>query len=555
MSLEINYIDAPEDAQSNMTITGEYGSSVSNAAALKTGAQDIPYATLEPGLWRLDGTMRIMPDDPKVGFWSAERSGNDGRFSIPPKIVLHFSVPFSSTGFTFVFSPATRQWCSEIHVWWYNGQTLLKEGTYYPSKAEWTLNESVESFDRIQIELRATNTPGHFAKLRKIDVGRVIHFDGNELANIRLVNEVDPSLCVLTADTLNFTIIDREDRNILPQENQRIELIKDGKIKAVQYIVSSTREARNQYKIACQSVIGLLEDTYMGGLFDNKPLEELVEEILGEWPFEISSEFEGTTVSGYLPVCSQREAIQQLAFAIGAVISTQGGEKIRFLPVPKTATVKFRASDTFLGGKVKTSPRVAKVQVYSHSYAESDTEQTLIRDEEIVGTDVLITFDAPHHSYSILGGVITDFGVNWVKINSVGRVTLTGKEYEHISIAHTKRNPAAVAKEQSNYIAVSDVTLINSDNVQKALDRLFSIHQFRQVTEQEVVVTDQAAGDLAVSITPWGSQTRGYISTMDSELTQNGHTAKINIQGVEVALESVWMYSGEMYAGGMEVVY
>ena len=179
----------------------------------------------------------------------------------------------------------------------------------------------------------------------------------------------------------------------------------------------------------------------------------------------------------------------------------------------------------------------------------------MIQDEEIIGEDVLVTFDNPHHSYAITGGEITASDANWVKITASGAVTVTGKTYTHNSITHTKRNPAAVAKEQSNYIAVSEVTLIHSGNAKQALDRLFNVYQLRQMTDQEVVVTDQRAGDLAASVTPWNSQTRGFISSMDSTLTQNGHTAIINIQGVEVSLEAVYMYSGEIYSGGMEVVY
>lgn len=555
MSLEINYIDAPEGAQDDMTVSGESGNSVSDIASLKSGVSDIPYATLEPGIWRLDGTMRILPDTPKFGFWSAERSGDDGYFETPPVITLAFPVPYTSTGLTFIFSPSTNQWCSEIRVAWYNGQTLLMEGTYYPDEANWVLDENVESFDKIRIELIKTNHPQHLAKIQRIEIGRTVLFGKDELINVSLVNEVDPSLCVLSADTLDFHVADGKDRELIPQENQRIELIKDGNLKAVQYIRSSTREAKNQYRITCQSVIGLLEDTFLGGMYADYPMESLVADILGEWPYEISSYFSETTITGYLPVCSQREALQQLAFAVGAVILTQGGANVKFLPVPTATTAKFTSSEIFLGGSVKTSARVAKVQVYSHSYTEASTEQTLIDNEEISGEDVLVTFDAPHRSYSITGGTITDSDVNWVTITADGPVTVTGKGYNHASIAHTKRNFAAVAKEQSNYIAVSEVTLINSQNVQKALDRLFNVYQLRQVTEQEVVVTDQAAGDFAVSVTPWNTQTRGFISSMSSTLTQNGQTAVINIQGVEVNLESVYMYAGEIYSGGMEVVY
>ena len=555
MSLEINYIDAPEGAQDDMSVSGEYGNSISDAALLQSGAGDIAYATLEPGIWKLDGSMRILPDAPRFGFWSMERSGADGYFETPPQITLKFPVPYTSTGLAFTFAPSTEQWCSEIHVSWYNGQSLLMEGDYHPDNAKWILDENVESYDQIQIKLMATNHPNHLAKIQKIEVGRTVLFGREELINVRLVNEVDPALCVLSADTMDFYVADRKDRELIPQENQRIELYKDGKLKAVQYVKSSTREAKNQYRFTCQSVIGLLEDTFLGGMYVDYPLEDLVQDILGEWPFEIATYFDGTVISGYLPVCTQREALQQLAFAIGSVISTQGGASIRFLPVPTAATAKFTSSEIFLGGSVKTSPRVAKIQVYSHSYTESDTDETLMQEEEITGEAVLVTFDSPHHSYSISGGTITSYGVNWVRITANGPVTVTGKGYVHASVAHTKRNPAAVAKEQSNYIAVSDVTLIHSENVQNALERLFNVYQLRQVTEQSVIVTDQAAGDLAVSVTPWKSKTRGFISSMDSTLTQNGHTATINIQGVEVALEAVYMYAGEIWSGGAEVLY
>lgn len=555
MSLEINYIDAPEGAQDALSVSDEGGSSVSQADLIRSGVRDVPYATLEPGVWKLDGSRRLLPDKPAPGWWSRELSGEDGRFVLPPAITLRFPVPYSSTGFTFIFSPSTEQWCSEIHAAWYNGQNLLIEKTYYPDGGTWILNETVESFDSVRFQLMETNKPGNFAKIQRIEIGRTMLFGAGELASVRLVNEVDPSLCVLSADTMNFEIIDSKDRELIPQENQRIELMKDGKLHAVQYIVSSTREAKNHHKIVCQSVIGLLEDTFLGGMYDNVPLENLVRDILGNWPFEIDSYFHGATVSGYLPVCTQREALQQLAFAVGAVISTQSAAKIRFLPVPSTVTAKFSQSEIFLGGSVKTSPRVAKVQVTAHSYTESETEQILIREEKMDGENILVTFNAPYHSYSVTGGTITGSGVNWVTITASGKVTLTGKSYTHTELVHTRRNPAAVAKEQSNYISVHEVTLIHADNVEQALDRLFNVYQLRQVTEQEVVVENQKAGEMAASVTPWNSRTRGFISYMDSTLTQGGHTATIRIQGVEVQMEAVWVYAGDLWAGDVEVPY
>ena len=87
------------------------------------------------------------------------------------------------------------------------------------------------------------------------------------------------------------------------------------------------------------------------------------------------------------------------------------------------------------------------------------------------------------------------------------------------------------------------------------MERLYSAKQRRQTVNQDVVVAGQKAGQMASSMTPWGNVTRGFISSMDSTITQKGHMASIQIQGIEVALESVWFYSGEIYSGGQEVVY
>lgn len=554
MSLEINYIDAPEGAQEKMSVIGESENALSDSSLVATGAQDVPYATLEPGVWKLDGTMKILPDDPTPGWWSAERSDESGRFTNPPKITISFPVPYGSTGFTIRFSPSTNQWCNEIRVTWYNGQKLLVDKIYYPTEANWILDETVDSFDTVVFELLATNNPGQFAKIQRIEIGRTVLFGADEIIKARLVNEVDSSLCELTVDTMEFEMHDSKERSFLPQENQRVELIQDGKLRASHYITSSVRKAKSNYTISCQSSIGLLNDTFLGGMYDQKPLKELVSEILGEWEFEIDSAFDGVTVTGYLPVCSQREAMQQISFAIGALISTQDSTKIRLIPIPTAVSARFNQSQILLGGNVKTAPRYARVEVNAHTYTKTDTIETLMSEEEIEGEN-LITFSAPHYDYEITNGEIVDSGINWVRIIPNGLVTLNAKTYLHSTRTYTKRNPEATAKERGNYISVAECTLLHSGNAQEAVERLYLAKQRRQTVNQDVIVSGQKAGQVASSLTPWGTITRGFISSMDSTITQNGHVASIQIHGIEVKLDSVWLYSGEVYSGGQEVVY
>ena len=178
-----------------------------------------------------------------------------------------------------------------------------------------------------------------------------------------------------------------------------------------------------------------------------------------------------------------------------------------------------------------------------------------MNEEEIDGENVLITFASPHYDYEITGGELTEYADNWVKVTASGLVTLKAKAYTHNTRSHIKRNPEATAKERGNSLSVKEATLINSGNVYEALDRLYSAVQQRQTVSQPVIVKNQTAGQIASSMTAWGTIARGFISSMNSVITQNGHIADIQIQGIEVKLDSVWFYSGEIYSGGQEVVY
>ena len=113
----------------------------------------------------------------------------------------------------------------------------------------------------------------------------------------------------------------------------------------------------------------------------------------------------------------------------------------------------------------------------------------------------------------------------------------------------------ATARELGNTVSVPDVTLIHGGNGKQALDRLYGVCLLRQTAEQEAVVRGQQAGDSVASVTPWNTRLNGYITSMDMELTRGASVAKVVILGMEAAVEGVYLHSGELFAGGTEVVY
>lgn len=550
MSLKVKYIDVPVGAQEAAQVEGQ-GQPFADPQSVALGGKDIAYATTEPQGWLLDGNREMIPDEPNGFWWSEEASGEQGVFDKPPSLTFLFPSAYTATGLSFTFWPATNEWCSEIRITWYNGTSVLSQVVAKPDAPQWNIQHTVESFDKVQIELLRTNIPRHFAKVQKVEIGQVCWFDQDEIVSVSVVNEIDPLLSELTVDTMRIDIHDRRERALVPQKNQQMELYRNDKLYAVQYIASSSRQAKRYYSFSCQSAIGRLEDEYMGGIFNAEPVRQVLDDILDGFSYELHESFQSRTVTGYLPICTRREALQQLAFALGAVVSTQGSSTIRIIPIPVEVSASFTKSDIFCGSKVKTDPRIAKVEVVAHKFTPSAEAETLLDAETISGSDVLVTFADPHHSYAISGGTITGSGANWVTITADGEVTLTGKKYLHSTTRHTQRNPEATASERNNVYSVDEATLVHRGNVADVLKRLYAVSQFRQTLTQEAVITSQRAGQVVTSQNPWVEMLKGYITAMESSLTPTGHTASVTILGAKVLFDG-FRYSGELYSGDME---
>lgn len=554
MSLYVKYIDVPEGAQEDAAVTVSDGQPFSSAADIPDGAAETAWATLEPNVWVLDGSRQIVADNGDgVGWWSEEASNADGVFTNPPVIELVFSEVYVSTGLTFNFAP--DEWCSGVRVVWYNGQTLMAESTVHPDSAEWVLEQLIEGFDRIVITLLRTSQPFRYAKLRLLTIGRIVTLGEEELTRVDLLNEIDPSLSDLSVDTMTVHVHDRSNRLYEPQENQVMELYRNGNLLAVQYITQSGRESNANYTFTCQSAVGLLGDEFMGGMYTAYPAQNLLEEILEGFSLELDAVYSGATITGYLPICTRREALQQVAFALGAVVSTLGRHGFKLYAPGENVTGVFAASRIFSGAEINTSARIARVDVVAHSYSAGTESETLVDNEEIRGESVRLLFDDPHHTYTVTGGTLVASGVNWVTITADGPVTVTGLKYNHYTAVSARRNASSTAMERNNVLTVDDCTLIHSGNVAAVLERVYKVSAMRQLLTQEVVVDGQKAGDMVSSINPWGTQTRGYLASVDSTFTSTSHTATVKIIGVGVKPAPVYHYAGELYAGDTGLPY
>ncbi len=547
MSIKIKYLDIPDESR-ECTAEGR-GQSFSDPGSLLGAVSEQVYGTLEPGGWPLDGSRAVMPDEPEVMWWSEKTSDENGLFSEPPVLTLRLASPCTATGISFVFAPQAGDYCRALRVTWLRGTVVLAQRECAPEGPVWALSQTVEDFDTVRIELLKTDKPYCFAKVESITVGLIHWFYGDEITSAELMQESDHLLSELTVDTMSVKLRDKKNRDLRPQRNQKLEMYRDDTLVATQHIASSTREEGNSYQLSCQGTLGLLEDDFIGGIYENAPIDRVLKAILGGIDYETDPFFDGQTVTGYLPVCTRRQALQQLAFSVGAAVSTSGDGRVRLLPPQLAVSHTFRENQIFQGSTVETQPRVTRVEVAAHSFSVSEEREELLRQEYVSGENVLFTFPNPHHSYAIEGGTITESGANYVRITALGEVNLTAGKYVQTLSLHTKSDPVFRTSEQGNILSVTDATLISRKNAHQVLDRLWDSASYRQKLSFDAVAKDQYAGQMVAAADPWGTLVRGYITQMDWDFTDNGQTAHVTVWGNQMPARVAAFYAGELYAG------
>ena len=567
MSIEIRYLDISPGSQELLRVEGANISEFCDPMLLLAGTREGNWASLESGGWPLDGS-RALPDfEEKPAYLSTCTAGissgalgganlgslqlgkENYAFEMPFGVELMVSELQSTRGLSFRFDRVSKSWCNAMLIQWFGGDTLLAEEMVYPDGPNFTVHRCVEGFNRIVLTFYSMNRAGALLHLRQVLLGRELVFSGGELRKVELVNEADPSLSRLTADTMTVTLCDDKNRELAPRQNQKMELYRDGKLLASHGIQTCSRQD-DQYTFRCQSVIGQLEETFLGGIYQGETAKWVLDQVLEGLAYEIDPALQGSFLTGYLPVCTRREALQQIAFAIGGVVSTIGTSGIRIAAIPSLVTGCFMPENVFCGGSLRTTPQPARVEVVAHSYKTSDQVQTLL-DAEDIGTErILLTFPQPHWDYTVTGGTITRQGANFVEIIPDGRVTLKAKTYLHSQM----RCIRSTGGEGDRVQKVENATLIHSGNVQKITDRLLKLCTLQQTLEQDAVVEDQRVGQRVVMGTPWTENMHGYITAMHSTFTQGGHTAAVTVLGTLQLPEEENLFAGEFYSGIWEVI-
>ena len=131
IEIEYNVTEPGVQADASSAGTPEETFSGAENVVVELLTEEPKYATLELNQWLLDGTYKVLPDNPPTasGFISSNLSNADGTFTAIPTITITFGEIHYGTvpGLTMTWSKTYQEWAEAYRVTAYNGNTQVAQ--------------------------------------------------------------------------------------------------------------------------------------------------------------------------------------------------------------------------------------------------------------------------------------------------------------------------------------------------------------------------------------------------------------------------------------------
>ena len=479
MAVKLIYKDVALGADEDAEVTATDAEDFSDIAKIPFGVEAPAIATGELNGWGLTHDYKVLDNQP-IAFWSKERSGADCYFSSPPTITLDFTKQYTVTGLTVRFAPESMDYCTQISLTWYQGGVIKHSGTYYPNNPSYVIKGTTEAFDKLVFRFEKTNLPGKRLKVENITIGVIRNFGGDELTSAAFLHEVSPISDTVPVNVLDATFHSKEDVDFVFQRKQPVEGYNGSELIGVYYIEAGRRTGASDYTIACCDIVGVWDiEEYGGGIwFTDTPVTDILTDVFGDlYFFDIAPEYSASTLRGYIAPGTKREALQQIAFALGAVVDTSATNKVRLYPMPTGTGAAISAAKTYVGGAVDVADKVTEVTVTAY----------VIFDER--------------------------------PTDNQESVELNGVKYRYYTDTKHAYNPDTIASDLPNKVKFDKSYLVNLSNAQTLADNIMAYYMRRDKYAFKHVMDGQKLGDRATATLPWNDEVSGNITKMSITVT------------------------------------
>lgn len=535
MKLRVSYADVAVGAKENFAPSAT-GQTNSSTPALLQGQQTPMYANpCEIYSVLLDGTMTIPPQDAQYTLVSDDLSDSaDGNFSTPLVLTLASNNQYTSQGVTLVFDEISNRYATAVNIKWYRGNTLLSEKNFSPDSPNYFFSNKVENYNKLIISFTAMNMPRNRLYLTDIMYGTVRNFGRDEIENFSLLQEIEPVSETISINTVGFTLKKQNDVDFVFQEKQPVYTYFNDTLVQTTFITHYERNSDKTYDIESEDYISILDDSpFDGGMYSAKSAVELIREMLSPLKVEysIASDLASETVTGYIALCSCREALNQIAFALGAVVDTSRSDKVKLYKLSDAVAGTLNAENTFSGQSTTFRDKLTELRLTAYSYVTGNTDYTAYKAADSgIGTNITVTFPEPLHSLSITNGTIVAQGVNQAVINANENCVLTGKKYDKTQTIITKRNPLILAGDKENVVELKDFTLVNRTNADALATAAYNYYSARREISEKIIVGNLTVGDKVTQEYDYMDDVTGRIVSMKFNVSGTANVAEVTIK-------------------------
>lgn len=518
-----------------------------------------PYCTYEPNFWVLDGNYKFVNDDETlvhVGMMSQSMSDVAGIFSDPPVLTINFSLLHTVTnGITLHFSTISDDYSGHVNVKYYNGSySLICSDDYYPSSTEFSTLKTVTDFKRIVITFYTTNKPFRYLRLRGLDYGELVHFTEADIKTAQLVEETDMLAAEARVNTFSMTLYSNNaDFSIIAPAGDYSSLLENqpmsvyGMVEAEEvfmgqyYLHKWKNKSETEISFDCVDLMGVIDAMeYMGGIYSGTTLVSLLTSMLGSVyiPYLLDPTLDSIPITGWIPIGSYRETLQQIAFACGCFIDSSRDRVLKINPIhlvldDETYDYTISKSEKSSSQTISLKPLVTGVEVTAHNFYAGSESLQLYNGTLPTGSHK-IPFGQPMHTLSVTGATITSSGANYAILNvaAQGTVTLSGLKYVDTQRVYSVYMTGLDPSVKPNVKKVQQAYLINSSNAQTIAQRIYDYYQQRYIQTVTLYAPSIMPSEVALIDTLYSKQFRSCVEKMQINLA-GGFRAQTELVGVE----------------------
>lgn len=500
---------------------------------LQDGNASQNIATLEYNQWRLDGTFKGLRES--VPYWSECVSSDTATngvymFDTPIVITRIFAHKHQTLGITFTFGSDT-DYCNSLNIKWYEDDTLVEQGDYTPDNYEYFCEKPVERFNKIVITMYGMNKQNRYLKIYSVDDGTYRTFTNEDLYRVNILEDMTLTSEQLPINTLTVSLESGEDTEYIFQRKQPVDAFLDDEFLGTFFITEGTRDSKTIYNFKAQDYKGVLEDTkFYGGMYKVVHAGVIIDEILQDekFTYTIDTATYYTPLTGYIPICTKREALAQVLFACCSVCDTSRKRKLDIYKINNADTpLDIDHEKIYMGGKVATTDVVTSVKVAAHEYTIKAEREQLFEGTIGIG-DTYIEFANPvvaeSISMTLLENVrITKRNSNYIIISNTTElekeVTVTAYPYEENVTYKIKENEGVVANIAAKEIEATSATLVSTTNIDAVLDNLYEYYVKNTKYEGEIQIDEDVfVGKLVTLHTEWQGDKTGRIEQLDYDV-------------------------------------